>query len=191
MKLFIKKTRQEELLLLTDLQAGGAQRRLAEKNLYERFMYLVAHGMRHYRISEDDSVSAYSDTILSVINNVVGGRFEGRSSLKSYIFQIFMNKCVDAVRKKTTNRHTLYDNDLIEHLTRTLPDKARNIVQQLIKLNEQTLLMDHIKALGEKCRQVLLLFEDGYTDKEIAIQMEYNTPEVVKTTRLRCLEKLR
>jgi hypothetical protein len=36
-----------------------------------------------------------------------------------------------------------------------------------------------------------LLFEDGYSDKEIAVQMEYNTPEVVKTTRLRCLEKLR
>ena len=191
MKLFIRKTRTEESLLMTDLQAGGAQRRLAEKNLYERFMYLVQHGMRNYRISEDDSVSAYSDTILSVIDNVVGGRFEGRSSLKSYIFQIFMNKCVDVVRKKTTNRHTLYDNEMIDHLTRTLPDKARNIVQQLIEINERTSLMEKIRALGEKCRQLLLLFEDGYSDKEIAVQMEYNTPEVVKTTRLRCLEKLR
>ena len=176
---------------MTDLQAGGAQRRLAEKNLYERFMYLVQHGMRTYRLSEDDSVSAYSDTILSVINNVVGGRFEGRSSLKSYIFQIFMNKCVDAVRKKTTNRHTIYDHEMVENLTRALPDKARNIVQQLIEINERTSLMEKITALGEKCRQLLLLFEDGYSDKEIAVEMEYNTPEVVKTTRLRCLEKLR
>jgi RNA polymerase sigma factor (sigma-70 family) len=191
MKLFTRKTRPEELVLMTDLQAGGAQRRLAEKNLYERFMYLIQHGMRNYRLAGDDSVSAYSDTIMSVIDNVVRGRFEGRSSLKSYTFQIFMNKCVDFVRKNTTNRYTLYDNDLIEHLTRTLPDKARNIVQQLIAMNEQTSLMESIKALGEKCRQLLLLFEDGYSDKEIAIQMEYNSPEVVKTTRLRCLEKLR
>ena len=191
MKLFIRKTRPEELSMMTDLQKGGAPRRLAEKNLYERFMYLIQHGMRNYRLAEDDSASAYSDTILSVIDNVVRGRFEGRSSLKSYTFQIFMNKCVDSVRKKTTNRYTLYDNDVIEHLTRTLPDKARNIVQQLIEANEQTALLESIKALGEKCRQLLLLFEDGYSDKEIAVQMEYNTPEVVKTTRLRCLEKLR
>jgi RNA polymerase sigma factor (sigma-70 family) len=191
MKLFIGKTHPEELVLITGLQTGGAQRRLAEKNLYERFTYLVQHGMRTSRLSEDDSVSAYSDTILSVIDNVVGGRFEGRSSLKSYVFQIFMNKSVDLVRKKTTNRYTLYDNDVVDRLTRTLPDKARNIVQQLIDANEQSSLMAKIRALGEKCRQLLLLFEDGYTDKEIAVQMEYNSAEVVKTTRLRCLEKLR
>jgi RNA polymerase sigma factor (sigma-70 family) len=191
MKLFTRKTHPEDLLLITDLQAGGAQRRLAEKNLYERFMYLVQHGIRAYRLSEDDSVSAYSDTILSVIDNVVGGRFEGRSSLKSYVFQIFMNKCVDVVRKKTTNRYTFYDNDMVDRLTRTLPDKARNIVQQLIDANETSSLMAKIRELGEKCRQLLLLFEDGYSDKEIAIQMEYNSAEVVKTTRLRCLEKLR
>jgi RNA polymerase sigma-70 factor (ECF subfamily) len=38
---------------------------------------------------------------------------------------------------------------------------------------------------------MLLLWADGYSDKDIAGLMEYKTPDVVKTTRLRCLEKLK
>jgi hypothetical protein len=36
-----------------------------------------------------------------------------------------------------------------------------------------------------------LMFEDGLTDKEIAELLSYNNAAVVKTTRLRCLDKLR
>jgi len=35
------------------------------------------------------------------------------------------------------------------------------------------------------------MFEDGVSDKEIAEALAYNNAAVVKTTRLRCLEKLR
>ena len=35
------------------------------------------------------------------------------------------------------------------------------------------------------------MFADGYNDKEIATAMEYKTADVVKTSRLRCLDKLR
>ena len=48
-----------------------------------------------------------------------------------------------------------------------------------------------LDALGETCRQILMQFADGYTDREIAATMDYKTPDVVKTTRLRCLDKLR
>lgn len=176
---------------MAELKSGGTQRRLAEKRLYEHFVYLVRHGMRKCRLGEDEAISAYSDTILSVIENVVNNRFEGRSTLKSYTYQIFMNKCVDAVRKKTTNKSTVYNTEMIDSLTSVLPDRARNIVQQLIEKSEQSTLMEKVRELGEKCRQLLLLFEDGYSDKEIAAEMDYNSADVVKTTRLRCLEKLK
>jgi hypothetical protein len=35
------------------------------------------------------------------------------------------------------------------------------------------------------------MFEDGYNDKEIAEFMKYQSADVVKTTRLRCLGKLK
>ena len=48
-----------------------------------------------------------------------------------------------------------------------------------------------LETIGKKCKEVLIMFEDGLTDKEIAKLLEYSNAAVVKTTRLRCLEKLR
>lgn len=188
---FLKRSTNEESII-TGLRSAGSERRLWEKKLYESYFYLINHGARKYRISEDDAASVYSDTIISVIENIVSHRFEGRSSLKSFTYQIFINKCVDVVRKNTTNKSTVNNNAvMVDSLVMSLPDTSRNIVQKLIEQSDQFELRQKLKELGEKCRQVLMLFEDGYTDREISTAMNYNSAEVVKTTRLRCLEKLR
>ncbi|GAA0560121.1 RNA polymerase sigma factor [Chitinophaga japonensis] len=180
-----------EVTLVDSLQAGGAERRIAEKKLYEHFFYFISQGARKYHLPEDECASAYSDTMLSVIEHIINGRFEGRSSLKSYAYQIFMNKCVDLVRKKTTNKSSVHDTEVIDLLVTALPDRARTVIQQLVDKSDRWLMMQKLREIGEKCQQLLLLFEDGYSDREIALQMQYQSPEVVKTTRLRCLEKLR
>jgi RNA polymerase sigma factor (sigma-70 family) len=176
--------------IINGLRSSGIQRQLSEKKIFEQFFYMVSVARSKHKLNEEECFSAYSDTIISLIENIVSGRFEGRSSLKTYVHQIFMNKCVDAVRKKSTNK-TVYDSDMIEDLTSQLPDKARNVVQHLIDKANRIDLAKQIGQLGEKCRQLLILFEDGYSDKQIAEQMAYNSADVVKTSRLRCLEKIR
>jgi len=142
-------------------------------------------------MTEEDAASAYSDTIISIIDNIVKGSFEGRSALKSYCYKIFSNKCVDLLRKDATNKRKVNQAMPIDSLVYELPDQARTAVQQILMKEERQYLMQKLIALGEKCRQVLLFFEDGYSDKDIAGFMEYNSADVVKTSRLRCLERLK
>ena len=52
-------------------------------------------------------------------------------------------------------------------------------------------LKQKLKELGEDCRQMLQLWSEGFSDKEIAVQLNYKTAEVTKTSRYRCLEKLK
>lgn len=177
--------------LVEGLKAGGFERRKHENALFGHFLYLVRLFEKKYSLPEEEVVSAYSDTILTVINNVVDGSFEGRSSLKSYTSQIFMNKCVDVIRKKTTNKYAVNRPADIDSLANVLPDKTRNIVQALIDKNERYSLMKKLNSLTGKCRQLLLLFEEGYSDQEIAVQTDYKSADVVKTSRMRCLEKLK
>src|SRR5690606_9517805 len=166
----------DETSLILGLQEGGIKRPLFERKLYEYFFYLIKQGAWKYGLSEDVCASAYSDTVINVIENVVAGRFQAKSSLKTYTYKIFMNKCVDEMRKNATNKGKVNNrNKEIDSLIINLPDKARNIVQQMIDKSNQLLLIQKVNELGGKCRELLLLFEDGYSDKEIAQQMNYNS----------------
>jgi RNA polymerase sigma-70 factor (ECF subfamily) len=147
--------------------------------------------MTKYVLSEDDAFTAYSDTVLSAIEKITNGTFEGRSSLKTYLYQIFHNRCVDLLRKKTTNKSSVHRTETVTDLLTHISDSARSVVQRLIDKADWALLKEKLQELGENCRQILLLWADNCSDKEIAATLEYKTADVVKTTRLRCLEKLR
>jgi RNA polymerase sigma-70 factor (ECF subfamily) len=72
-----------------------------------------------------------------------------------------------------------------------LSDASKSIVQQLIDRADWDLLKRKLNEIGQNCKELLMLSADGYSDKEIVEVMTYKTADVVKTTRLRCLEKLR
>lgn len=189
MRLFSRQVSDADLM--AGIRAGGSQRRLYENKLYEKYDYLIADGTRKHRLSEDDCASAYSDSVLTVLDHINTGRFEGRSELKTYLYQIFTNKCVDAIRKNTTNKSSVHDALSIDDSLMQLPDAARSAVQHLIAQSDVENLHRHLRELGEKCRSMILSWGEGYSDDEIAVTMGYNTAAVAKTSRLRCLDKLR
>lgn len=177
--------------IIRHLRQGGIDKRRKEEELFSRYVYFIREGMTKHSLPEDEAFSAYSDAILSAIEKIVNGTFEGRSSLKTYLYQIFHNRCVDLVRKKTTNKYSVHRTAIVSDLLIHLSDSARTIVQQLVDRADWDVLKQKLNELGDNCRQLLLLWADNYSDKEIAAALEYKTADVVKTSRLRCLEKLR
>lgn len=177
--------------IISNLTAGYAERTKQEKKLYEEYFYFVNEGCRKYNLTHEDSFSAYSDAFLSALLNIVNGRFDGRSSIKTYLFQIFSNKCIDLIRKSTTNKQQVFKTMELPELMNQLPDAARNAVEKMMSQEQRLAVKESMEKIGDRCKELLLLFEDGYTDKEIAEHLQYNNAAVVKTTRLRCLDKLR
>jgi RNA polymerase sigma factor (sigma-70 family) len=177
--------------IISLLQQAGINRRKGEELLFNNYIYFIREGINTHSLSEDDSFSAYADAVLSVIDNVIKGSFEGRSTIKTYLFQIFNNKCVDLLRKKTTKKNSIHQTVSLTEKLNYISDSARSIVQELVDQTEWKILRQKLNELGENCRQMLLLAAEGSTDKEIAAVMQYKTADVVKTSRLRCLEKLR
>ncbi|MEP7142795.1 MAG: sigma-70 family RNA polymerase sigma factor [Ferruginibacter sp.] len=177
--------------LIKSLQQNNALKRRAEEELFNRHSYFIKEGMNRYSLPEEEAFDAYSDTILQAIGNIARGLFEKRASVKTYLYRIFNNKCVDLIRKKTTNKSSIYQTAPISEMLAMIADSAKTVVQQLIEKSDLDTLKNKIKELGENCRKLLAMFADGYNDKEIASYMEYKTADVVKTSRLRCLDKLR
>jgi len=81
--------------------------------------------------------------------------------------------------------------ETLDELLYVLPDDSRTIIEKLIEQYDMDLLRNRLKELGENCRQMIEAWGEGFMDKEIAVEMGYQSAAVVKTSRLRCLEKLR
>ncbi len=178
--------------IVAGILSDGMLQRTTENKLYEQFFYFIKDATFKHQLSEDEAASIYTDSILAFIENVQNGRFEGKSSLKTYLFQIFSNKCVDFLRRNTTNKMSIHATQPIEdwHLTNT-PDETKNILQKLISEHEIKVLKEKIKLLGEKCQQMLMAWGEGFSDNKIAEELGYQSANVAKVSRLRCMDKLR
>lgn len=177
--------------IIEGLQNDVSKRHQYEDSLYKRFSYFIEEGKRKYFLTHEDAFTAYSDTIIIVLENIVNKTFQGRSSLKTYIYQVFSNKCVDQVRKNTTNKNEVHKASDLSKALDAVSDATKTILQRLIDKADTDLLKQRLNALVGNCRQMLLLSADGYSDKDIAQIMGFKTSAVAKTSRLRCLEKLR
>jgi RNA polymerase sigma factor (sigma-70 family) len=177
--------------IIHNLRQTGLERRKGEEQLFAAYSYFIKEGMKKYGLTEDDAFDAYSDSVLTAIQKISDGSFERRSSVKTYIYQIFHNKCVDLLRKKTTHKSSVHQTTSISEMFFQISDSAKSVVQKLIEKNDWDLLKQRLNELGENCKQLLLFSANGNTDKEIAVTLGYKTSDVVKTSRLRCLEKLR
>ena len=95
------------------------------------------------------------------------------------------------VRKNTTNKSSVHNGTGISDMLEQLPDNAKHVVERMMDKYQLSVIAEKLKEVGEKCKEMLLLFEEGYSDKEIAEKLQYQTAAVAKTSRLRCLDKLR
>jgi len=176
--------------LVTGLQNNPSQNRRYENILYERYIYLVDVGIKKHRLTQDEAISVYSDTVLAAIKQIKEQRFEQRSELKTFIFQIFSNKCVDHFRKTTTNKASVHQAVDLSDFSAIIPDN-QTILQKLIQQSEIQLIYQKLALIGQKCQDLLKLWNEGFTDDEIMDTLDYNSTDVVKSSRQRCLSKLK
>ncbi len=108
--------------IIEQLRQSGIDKRRSEEQLFNRFAYFIREGMTKHALSEDESFNAYSDTILAALENIKNTHFEARASLKTYLYQIFHNKCVDLLRKRTTNKNSV-------HRPETISDRLMHIIR--------------------------------------------------------------
>jgi RNA polymerase sigma-70 factor (ECF subfamily) len=181
----------DERDIIDSIGQNGAERKKGEERLFNRYAYFIKEAIHKYSLSDEDAFDLYSDTVISAIEKIASGSFQGRSSLKTWLYSIFHNKYVDFLRKRSTNKSSIHHTLSMSDLLMEISDHTKTIIQKLVDKTDHEILKQKLAQLGDSCRQMLMLWADGYSDKEIAGLMEYKTSDVVKTSRLRCLEKLK
>ena len=181
----------DEREIIDSITQNGNERKKGEERLFNRYAYFIKEAIYKYSLPYEDAFDLYSDTIIVAVEKIANGSFQGRSSLKTWVYSIFHNKYVDLIRKKSTNKNSIHQTLSISDLLLQISDRSKTVIQELIEKTDWEILRQRLVQIGDSCRRMLMLWAEGYSDKEIAGLMEYKTSDVVKTSRLRCLEKLK
>lgn len=189
---FFSFSKPSDAQLIEGILNGGTEKYKHENKLYEKYQYFIKEGIKKYHLEEFEAASVYSDTIIAAINHIISGRFEQRSELKTYLFQIFSNQAVSQIRKKTTNKATTnYDTLLLGEILYPMQDETKSIIQKIIEQEEEKSLFIRMNQIGGKCKELLTMWAEGKSDKDIMGVLAYHTVDVVKVSRMRCISKLR
>ncbi len=177
--------------IINNLKTSGINKRKAEEKLFDRFSYFIRSKENKYSLSREDLFDAYSDTVLAVINSIAFGGFQNRSSLKTFVYEIYQNKCIDKLRKKSTHKYAVHKTEALSEMQACLSDSSLSVVEKMVNQSDLEYIHQQMIYLSKNCRNALLLSLNGYSDKEIAVMINFKTADVAKTSRLRSIKKLR
>lgn len=177
----------DDQTLLNQIQQGGSVQESAIRQLYQQYFHLALEGRKKYpQLNDDELVSAYNSAILSVRKQIVLGNFRGDSTLWTYLNRIFINRCIDLIRKRSSNK---------EETRETLPEdleKSWGAFTQIERKDDFEQLLQQMNHLGEPCKQIILDAEYyGYSSEEIAQRVGFSNARSVNSKKYTCLQRLR
>jgi len=185
--MFGRKQKFHEASVIAGIQAGGSEKRKAEALLYDRFTYLIIKGKAKHYLSQEQATDAYADAVIAVVNHIAKGSFRTENKISTLLHQIFFNKCVDVLRKKSNKDNW---NWMPENMA--LPDKATGVLRQIIEQEEVDILVGLMGKLGKSCKEILWnSMYHGYSAREIAEEMNFKSAASVMSQKSTCLKKLK
>lgn len=170
--------------LLAAIQGGGAAREQALRHFYllPGLRETVARVVLDNGGSRSDAQDVFQEALVLFDRNLREGRFEGKSALTTYFVAIAKWRWVTLRRQQGRYQElspAQYDGEVESAESETLRAEHRE------------LLSEAMGQIGERCRELLRLYQLDYAMDEIAQKMGYSGPDVAKKEAYRCRTRLR
>jgi len=142
---------------------------------------------KKYNIDENDAADIYQDAIIVLYENAINGKIEELNcSISTYLFAIGKYKFFQTHREyaKVDFDHNLFVQEKnIEYDVNPFDEGITN---------QQRLLRKYFPKLGERCKEILVLFYyKGFNLDEIREHLNYSDKSVLKSQKSRCMKQIR
>ncbi len=160
------------------------------KQVYEENRAKFLNWARRYHLSEEENIDIYQDAYVIFYDNIMSGKVERfTSSISTYLFGIGKYLIFSQMKKNKKTIRSEFDLALVgeeDEVTASFEMEEQELT------TEQSLLQKHFGTLGAKCQELLTLFYyRGFTIQEIMQLENYNSENVVKAAKSRCMKTLR
>jgi len=153
--------------------------------IYKQYAELISFNVVTMGGSLQDGEDIFQETVVTFIDLIRKGKFRRESSVKTFLVAVARNIWLNELKRKKsgderakifeTNRGHI-ENDIMENLNK------REMREHLLSL------MNH---LGESCRKILTLFYyDNLPFDEIIHKMGYETEQVARNKKYKCMKEL-
>lgn len=162
----------------------------AFRTVYEVNRNTFLNFAKKYGLGTEDVLDIYQDAYVALYENIQNGKFtELKSSLSTYLISIGKYMILEKLRK---NKKTVKSESILE-VSQDVDETLENFEVVETSLNpRQQLLHTHFERLGEKCKTILKMFYyKKYSIKQIMEEGGYNSENVVKSQKSRCLKSLK
>ncbi len=167
---------------LKDFKSGKKQ---AVSVLYDEYRPVFVKWLgQKYHCRDEEAVDIFQDSVIALYKNAQLGRLdELRSSLQTYLFGIGRNIYLNRLRKQK---------ELVSEDTLSTMKTTEEGVERKLQMNDRKkLIAQLLNKMKDPCKSILHLFYyRRYSIEAIQKVMKYNTTEVVKTQKRRCIKGL-
>lgn len=170
--------------LISALKAGGSTCDKAMAFIYRKHLDSVLSFIMARNGSKEEAKDIFQDAVLSLLMSVQEGKFEGKSSLSTYLHAISKNLWYRRFRRSITADE--YKASLNKE-EKELGDPEFIMVDQDTEKQLQVLMGE----LKDKCKEVLTLWAQKYSMKEIATALGYSNEQVVRNKKNHCMKELK
>jgi RNA polymerase sigma-70 factor (ECF subfamily) len=164
------------------IRTGGSLMQKTIAWFYHEHFSLVYKKTASHQLDKDQAIDAYSDAVTALVENIRENRFRGESKCSTYFIRIFNNKCIDLIRKNTTNK--IFRNSV------SLEDFRQDVSQEETTADELTDVGDFFDRLSDICRNVLMDWSDGFSMEDIAAKNGLKNAHTARSKRYNCLQQL-
>ncbi len=170
--------------LIAGIQNGGSAREEALKRIYltPGLRETVLRHVYEHGGSREDAQDIFQETLVLFDRNLREGRFEGKSALSTYFVAIAKWRWVTVRRQKgryTDLAPTHFDEAVESPEATTIQSEYRELFQEALG------------QIGDRCRELLKLYQLDHSMEEIADMMQYSNANVAKKEAYRCRGRFR
>lgn len=170
-----------------EIKKGGDQ---IFKQLYVETRPVFMNYLKRFNLTDDDRKDIFQESFMIFYKNIITGKLiELTSSVSTYIISIGKFKALERYRElgKFVN-----DSETIAYQREAEVSVIDFEIGAKEMNSEQKLLYKYFNQLGESCRDIITNFYfHGLTISEIMDIGNYNSENVVKSQKSRCMKQLR
>lgn len=167
---------------LKKIKTGNKQ---AINILYDEYRpVFVKWLIQQYRCGEEEAVDIFQDSVIALYKNAQRGKLDVlKSGVRTYLFAIGKNIYLNRLRSQ---KETVSEDALSAMQTQEEGAERR------LQMNDRKkLIAQLLNKMKDPCKSILYLFYyRRYSIEAIQKAMKYNTVEVVRTQKRRCIKSL-